>query len=422
MSGTLSLAWRSLANRRGTAALTVLAIAVSVALLLGVQKLRGAAREGFASTVSGVDLVVGARSGPVNLLLYSVFRVGDATANVSWASYQLVAKHRDVAWTIPISLGDSHRGFRVLGTTQAYFEHFRVAGGRALAFDHGKAFHDHHEAVLGADVAEELGYRIGSPLVVAHGTADVSFAEHGDAPFVVAGILARTGTPVDRTVHIALEDLEELHGAGAHEGPPVIVLPGETAEQARERVRPHQPITAFFVGMKDRAAILTMQRALNEYPREPLQAIIPGVALKQLWDMIGVADRALTVVAAFVVLAGLLGMLTAILVSLNERRREMAVLRSVGARPRHVFALLVSEAGLLASLGVLTGVALTYALLALGQPWLAARYGIFVPLTGLNGSDVAILAGIVGAALLMGFWPAWRAYRHTLADGLTIRI
>jgi putative ABC transport system permease protein len=116
---TLALAWRSLWNRRATAALTIAAIAVSVALLLGVEKMRTAAREGFANTVSGVDLIVGSRSGPLNLLLYSVFRVGDATANVTWASYQRVANHRDVAWTIPISLGDSHRGFRVMGTSLA---------------------------------------------------------------------------------------------------------------------------------------------------------------------------------------------------------------------------------------------------------------------------------------------------------------
>jgi putative ABC transport system permease protein len=419
MSGTAALALRSLINRRGTALLTVAAIAVSVALLLGVQKMRHAAREGFASTVSGVDLVVGARSGPVNLLLYSVFRVGDATANVSWASYQLVARHRDVAWTIPISLGDSHRGFRVLGTTAEYFQHYRVAGGRALEFTAGSGFTDDHGAVLGADVAQALGYVIGSPVVIAHGTADVSFAEHKDAPFKVVGILARTGTPVDRTVHIPLEGMEGLHGPAPT---PYIVMPGETPEQARERRHPHQPITAFFVGMRDRSALLTMQRALNEYPREPLQAIIPGVALKQLWDLIGIADRALLLIAGFVVFAGLLGMLTAILVSLNERRREMAILRSVGALPRHVFSLLVSEAGLLALTGVLAGLALTYALLAAGQPLMAARFGIFVPLSGLTVTDLALLAGIVLAALLMGLWPAWRAYRNTLADGLTIRI
>jgi putative ABC transport system permease protein len=405
----LDLAWRSLANRRGTVLLTVCAIGVSVALLLGVQKMRHAAREGFASTVSGVDLVVGARSGPVNLLLYSVFRVGDATANVSWESYQLVARHRDVAWTVPISLGDSHRGFRVLGTTPAYFQHYRVAGGRALELTAGRPFAGGHEAVLGADVAEELGYGIGSPLVIAHGTGEVSFVAHDEDPFAVVGILARTGTPVDRTIHVPLDAMNALHAeaAGIDAAAPAASPPG---------------ITAFFVGMRDRTALLTMQRALNEYPKEPLQAILPAVALKQLWDLIGLADRALLAVAAFVVLAGLLGMLTAILVSLQERRREMAILRSVGAAPRHVFTLLVAEAGLIATAGVVLGLALTYGLLALGQPLLAARYGIFVPLTGLTGTDLVLLAGIVGSALLMGLVPGWRAYRTTLADGLTIRI
>ncbi|HRX89662.1 MAG TPA: hypothetical protein P5528_09475, partial [Steroidobacteraceae bacterium] len=146
----LTLAWRSLWNRRTTALLTIFAIAVSVALLLGVQKMRTAARDGFANTVSGVDLIVGSRSGPLNLLLYSVFRVGDATANVTWPSYQLVARHPDVAWTIPISLGDSHQGFRVLGTTTDYFEHYRFAGDRQMTFTAGKPFADLYDVVLGA--------------------------------------------------------------------------------------------------------------------------------------------------------------------------------------------------------------------------------------------------------------------------------
>jgi putative ABC transport system permease protein len=404
MSGTLQLAVRSLRNRRTAALLTLGAIAVSVSLLLGVQKLRTAAREGFTSTVSGVDLIVGARSGAINLLLYSVFRVGDATTGVSWESYQRVARHRDVAWTIPLSLGDSHRGFRVLGTTEAYFDHYRIAGGRALTFAAGERFKEIHDTVLGADVAEELHYRVGDFIVVAHGAADVSFARHDADPFRVTGILERTGTPVDRTVHVSLAAISAIHDEGAVAG------------------RDPAGITAFMVGMRERTALLTMQRALNDYTKEPLLAIIPGVALKQLWDLIGVADRALLVIAAFVVFAGLLGMLTAILVSLNERRREMAILRSVGARPRHVFALLMAEAGLLASAGVLAGVAITYALLAAAQPWLAARYGIFVPMSGLNPADAAMLAGIVVAALAMALFPAWRAYRNTLSDGLTIRI
>lgn len=418
---TLNLALRSLWNRRITALLTVAAIAVSVALLLGVQKMRVAAKDSFANTVSGVDLIVGARSGPLNLLLYSVFRVGDATANVSWESYQKIARHPDVAWTIPLSLGDSHRGFRVLGTSTDYFRHYRYAGDRELRFAQGKPFADLYDTVLGAEVARELGYAMGSEIVIAHGLGAVSFAKHEDKPFRVVGILARTGTPIDRTVHVSLEAITAIH-VDWQSG--MQAMPGQrvSAEQAREMDLTPPSITAFMVGMRSRVMTFTMQRAVNEYRLEPLLAIIPGVALSQLWELVGVADRALMVVAAFVVLAGLLGMLTSILTSLNERRREMAILRSVGARARHVFVLLVAEAGVLATAGVALGVALAYGLMAAGGPLLEDRYGIFVQITGLTRYDFAILGAIIGAALLMGLLPAWRAYRNTLSDGLTIRV
>jgi len=418
---TLALAWRSLRNRRTTAWLTISAIAVSVALLLGVEKMRTAAKDGFANTVSGVDLIVGARSGQLNLLLYSVFRVGDATNNVSWQSYQRIANHPDVAWTIPLSLGDSHRGFRVLGTNQSYFEHYRYAGERRLEFSSGEAFDDLYDAVLGADVARELGYSLSDPLVIAHGLGNVSFVNHDDKPFRVSGILARTGTPIDRTVHVSLEAISAIHLDWQGGVQP---MPGARidAEDARALELTPESITAFMVGMNSKVMTFTMQRAINEFRQEPLLAIIPGVALTQLWNLVGIADTALRIVAAFVVLAGLLGMLTAILTSLNERRREMAILRSVGARPRHVFTLLLAEAGILASAGVTGGVALCYGLIYAARPLLQSRFGIFLQLGGLRPYELGLLAIIILAALLMAALPAWRAYRNTLSDGLTIRI
>lgn len=418
---TLTLAWKSLWNRRATALLTICAIAISVALLLGVQKLRTAARESFANTVSGVDLIVGARSGPLNLLLYSIFRIGDATANVSWKTYQKIATHPDVAWTIPISLGDSHRGFRVMGTDGNYFAHYRFGGDHELKFSSGGPFHDLYDAVLGSDVARTLGYKLGDPIIVAHGVGNVSFAEHKDKPFRVVGILAPTGTPVDRTVHVSLEAITAIHidWQSGMQAPPGYRV---TAAEARLRDLTPETITAFLVSMRSRVMTFTMQRAINDYRQEPLLAILPGVALSQLWELVGVADTALMIVAAFVVLAGLLGMLTAILTSLNERRREMAVLRSVGARPRHVFALLVAEAGLLAVLGVAAGIGLTYLILLGGRPLLEQRSGIYVAVTGLSETDLAILGGIIVAALLMGLLPAFRAYRSALSDGLQVRV
>ncbi|HPF26284.1 MAG TPA: ABC transporter permease, partial [Steroidobacteraceae bacterium] len=280
---------------------------------------------------------------------------------------------------------------------------------------------DLYDVVLGADVARQLDYQMGDAVVIAHGVGNISFAQHDDQPFRVAGILARTGTPIDRTLHVSLEAITAIH-VDWQSG--MRAPPGQRtgADQVRSRDLTPDSITAFMVGMKEKAAIFQMQRALNDYRKEPLLAIIPGVALKSLWDLVGIADKALMVIAAFVVLAGLLGMLTAILTSLNERRREMAILRSVGARPRHVFTLLVAEAGLLSLAGVLLGVVLTYVLLLIGKPILEARFGIFVPLSGLTGYDIAILSGVVVAALVMGLVPAWRAYRNTLSDGLTIRV
>lgn len=417
----LRLAFASVWNRRGTALLTVFAIGVSVALLLGVQKVRTEARESFASTISGTDLIVGARSGPLNLLLYSVFRVGDATANVSYGIFEKVARHPDVEWAIPISLGDSHRGFRVMGTTGAYFEHYRYGRKRLLQFASGKPFADLYEAVLGADVARELGYRLGDAIVISHGLGNVSFANHDDKPFRVAGILERTGTPVDRTVHVGLEAISAIHldwqsGMQAPKGARV------DAEAARHAELKPESITAFMLGMKSKATVFIMQRALNEYRQEPLLAIIPGVALQQLWELVGVADTALMIVSAFVVLAGLLGMLTALLTSLNERRREMAILRSVGARPAHVFGLMILESGLLALLGVLLGLAMMYGALAALAPLLEHRFGVFVELSAPSAYDIGLLGAVVAAGLLIGVVPAWRAYRNSLADGLTIRV
>ena len=171
------LSLRSLKNRRATVLLTAASIAVSVALLIGVQMLRSGAKEGFTQTLSGADLLVGARTSPLNLLLYSIFRMGDATTNVSWASYRKTAVHPDVAWTIPLSLGDTHRGFRVLGTNDDYFRYYRFAGGQSLRFAAGGPFHDVYDAVLGADVASSLRYELGRDIILSHGLGAVSFVD-----------------------------------------------------------------------------------------------------------------------------------------------------------------------------------------------------------------------------------------------------
>lgn len=415
-----SLAWKSLLNRRFTALLTVVSIALSVALLIGVERLHAEARESFSNTLSGTDLIVGARSGPMQLLLYAVFGIGDASNNISWKSYQDIAALPQVAWTVPISLGDSHRGFRVLGTTQAYFEHYRYARHRRIEIAEGKQFSDLYDAVLGAEVADKLGYEIGDSIIIAHGASDLSFTRHENKPFRVVGILARTGTPVDRTVHVSLEAIEAIH-VDWQSGAPI---PGVSisAVQARAMDLTPEAITAVLVGLKSKIATFQVQRFINDYSEEPLSGILPGVALSQLWDLIGIAENALLIVSAFVVVVGLFGMLTALLTSLNARRREMAILRSVGARPGHVFALIMGEAGFLTLLGVLLGMILLYLLLLIGQPIIESRFGLFLEIGGLSTYEWVLLGAVVASGFLVGSIPSYRAYRLSLADGLSVRV
>ncbi|WP_404973383.1 ABC transporter permease [Vibrio campbellii] len=419
MSAVVKLAWKSLMNRKATAILTIMTVAISVVLLLGVERIRTQAKDSFANTISGTDLIVGGRSGQVNLLLYSVFRIGNATNNIDWKSYQEFANHRAVDWAIPISLGDSHKGFRVMGTNYSYFEHYKYGSKQPLTFSEGREFNGLFETVLGSDVAKQLGYKIGSEIIIAHGISDVGFSRHDNLPFKVVGILAPTGTPVDKTVHVSLEAIEAIHvgwESGARLGP--------TPSAADLKARDFQPkqITAMLVGLKSRIQTFALQRQINTYPKEPLSAIMPGVALHELWGMMSVAEQALMAVSGFVVVAGLLGMLSSLLTSLQERRREMAILRAMGARPKHVFSLLISEASLLTFAGIITGVAGLYSILALLQPIIQQSYGIHLTLTALSPYEWMLLGFVQCAGIVIGFIPAFRAYRQSLSDGMTIRI
>ncbi|HHB9285369.1 TPA: ABC transporter permease [Vibrio parahaemolyticus] len=419
MSAIIKLAWKSLMNRKATAVLTIMTVAISVILLLGVERIRTQAKDSFANTISGTDLIVGGRSGQVNLLLYSVFRIGNATNNIDWKSYQEFSQHRAVDWAIPISLGDSHKGFRVMGTNHSYFEHYKYGSKQPLTFSKGKEFNRLFETVLGSDVAKQLGYQIGSEIIIAHGISDVGFSRHDKLPFKVVGILAPTGTPVDKTVHVSLEAIEAIHvgwESGARLGP----TPDAKVLQERD-FQPKQ-ITAMLVGLKSRIQTFALQRQINNYPKEPLSAIMPGVALHELWGMMSVAEQALMTVSGFVVIAGLLGMLSSLLTSLQERRREMAILRAMGARPRHVFSLLISEASLLTAAGIVTGVLGLYAILALLQPLIQQHYGINLTLSTLSAYEWMLLSFVQCAGIVIGFIPAFRAYRQSLSDGMTIRI
>lgn len=411
------LAWASLRSRALSVGLSVLVITLSVVLLLGVERVRVQAHEGFASTVSGTDLIVGARSGPVNLLLYSVFHIGDPTNNVSWQSYQEIATLPQVKWAVPLSLGDSWRGYRVIGTTTGFFAHYRHGAGHALAFAQGGAFEDLYDAVVGAEVAQAMKVRLGEEIVLAHGTGAVTLARHADKPFRIAGILQRTGTPVDSSVLVSLPAIEAIH-VDWRSGVP---LPGQhvSAAQARQRDLTPTSITAFMLGLNSRIATFSVQRTINDYADEALLAILPGVTLQQLWQSLGTAERALQLISAMVVLLGMVSLVALLVSTLQERRREMAVLRATGARPRYIAGLLVVEA--LATSAMACGLALALLVLAsvAGRSWALATFGLAITHVWPDLRELAWVGGVLLLSALAGLVPAALAYRRTLADGLS---
>jgi len=441
---TPRLALQSLRNRLLPSILTVFSIAFSVGLLVGIENIRNGLRDSFTGTISGTDLIVGPQSGTIQLLLYSVFGMGSPTGNISWEAYEHFRDHEAVRWTIPYSLGDSHRGFRVIGTTDDFYEHFRFRREGRIAFAAGQPAREDRDVVLGAEVADRLEYALGDEIVVTHGMGPAGIMDHDEAPFRVVGILERTSTPIDRALYVTLGGIEAMHEGWEGGVPPMpSFAPGEpdTAdEHGHTHAHDHEQaavpghdhdhdhhaghgdqITSFFLGTTSRFETLRLQREINEYRDEPLMAVIPGIALAEMWRTVGYAEDALKIVSFFVVIVGLLGMLVSLYTALDARRREMAIFRALGAGPRRIVSLLVAESGLLAMLGAALGVGLVYLGIIIFQGTVEQAFGLYIPLRALGQLEWIYLGAVVLAGFVIGLVPALKAYRTTLTDGLSPR-
>lgn len=411
------MAVRSLISRRASVLLTLFTLSLSTALLLGGEHIREQSRAGFFNTVSGADLIVGARSGPLQLLLYSVFHIGSPTSNIRWQSYTDLRNDPRVDWTIALSLGDSHRGYRVIGTDNSMFAHYRYGESQSLKFASGNQLDDLFAVVLGAEVARALSYELGDEVIIAHGTGNTSFKLHDNMPFNVSGILQATGTPLDRSVLVTLEGLEAVH-VGWRAGIPLPNMQA-TSEQVRQRDLTPRQVTAVLVGLKSRMQAFHLQRELNSRMQEPLTAVMPGVALQELWQMVRLAEKALLAVSSIALLIGLCGMLAVLLSGMQQRQHEIAVLRALGASPLRIAALLLLESLLLTLGGFLLGLLMLWsAIYALQQPMLE-QFGLHLSTVGLLSDRQRLLAGIIVAlGTCSGLVPALMAYRMALVRSL----
>lgn len=414
----LNLALKSLKNRMYTSLLTVLAIALSVVLLLAVERARRAAEDGFTQTISQTDLIVGARTGPVELILYTVFNIGNASHNISYTTYQEIKKHPAVEWTIPYSLGDGHHGFRVVGTNLDFFNHYRFRGNSKIELAEGKVFSGLWDVVVGADVAKKLKYKIGDKIVVAHGvTRTEGVHKHDDKPFTIVGLMAATGTALDQSLYVSLEAIEGLHKEPQDEHHGEDDHDHNHHEESQIKI---ESVTAFFLRTKSRIETLQLQREINTYKDEPLLAIIPGVTLNELWRSLSYLENVLKVISWLVVGIGFMAMLIALTTSLNERRREMAILRAIGGSTQQILFLLIFESTLLTLSGVTLGILVSMAVITVMRPLLEVEFGFYLVGSVFSRSEMIYLAFILLAGVLVGFIPALRAQKIALKDGLSV--
>ena len=409
----LKLATKSLLQRRVSALLTVMMIAVSIFVLLSVETIRVQAKESLSKTVSGVDLIVGARTSELNLLLYSVFHIGHASNNISWQSYQQIAQNPNVEWTLPISLGDSHHGYRVLGTSSDFFTFFHYGKKQPLEFAQGHAFSGLYDAVIGADIAKKLGYQIGTNIFLSHGVANTSFSHHKDKPFTISGILKPTGTPTDKTIYVGLSAIEAIH-IDWENG---VKLPGIQTKIDDAMLKP-QSITAVMLGLKSKLSTFSVQRQVNTFSQEALMAILPGATLAQLWKMLGNVEQVLLLISVLVLAGALLGMSNMLLVTIRQRQHEMAVLRAVGASPWVILLLIQLEAMLLVISGILLALFMLWGSIQVFRDTLISEYGLFISEQVLNNIILVDIGWILLASFFVTMLPAFNAYRRSLHANL----
>lgn len=413
----LNVAFKSLLNRKTPFILSIISISLSIILFLGVNRIKEGTKESFANTVSQADLIIGARGSGLQLLLYTIFHLGNATNNISWSSYENIKSNPNIDWVIPFSLGDSYRGYRVIATNENFYAHYRYLGERKIELAAGNIPIDIYGVALGAQVAKQEKLKVGDRIILSHGISQQTIFQHADNPFVVTAVLKETNTPVDRALYITLEGMEAIH-IDWQDGIPQHNAKSKTIKKDDIHI---SSITSILARADNRINTLSLMRNINEFKKEPLMAVIPGSVLSQLWETVSYAEAAFEVILIFVILIGIFGMMISIYTSLDSRRRELAILRAIGASHKAIIFLLISESFLTCTLGCLLGYIVNFFSLKIINPFILKEFGIIIQQHSMQKFEIFYLLIIVLFACIIGIIPAIKAYKNSLTDGLSIR-
>jgi len=428
------IAWRSIQERALASGLTALSLALGVALVVTVLVVHHVVDRSFRRSAQGYNLIVGAPKGSgLELVLSTVYHLGQPIENIPYTYWLEFTRGRfaaDVEAAIPVSIGDNYRGFHVVGTVPEMFTKLRWLDDRPYTFAEGRNLDPEHlqEAVAGWQAAEQTGLKLGDPVRPSHGLSGEGGHEH--EPFKVVGILSRTGTPADRALYVNIEAVYRLeghlrpkshdaqahdhkdtdhhhdHGAAAHGHAHDHAIPDEDKQ-----------VTAILVAAKP-TRVMALARRVND--ESVARAAIPVQEISRLLDgIVGNVQVLLLILAVLVVVVAGIGMLVSIYNSMNDRRREIAVMRALGARRRTVMLVVLMESVLLSAGGGLLGLALGHALLGLLSPLVLQQTGVMIDALRFQWDELVLIPGLLALAALIGYLPAAVAYRTDVAKALS---
>ena len=414
----LSLLLKSMRSRIIPTSLVTISLMASMVLLLSIERIQQGAEEGFNQSISGVDAIIGPRSSSIELVLYTVFHLGRPTNNITTKTVNDVKLRGDISWLVPIALGDSHKGFRVVATEPNYFEHIKYANSQPLVFSKGVAFAELSEAVLGSDVAEKLSYTVGSKIQITHGSVESIGSKHDDFSFMVTGILNKTGTPIDQAIFLDLKGYELLH-LGWKSGKKIFNLDDINLSSLPEDALIPKTVTAAFIGLKSKLTLFNFSKNIREYPKEAISAVIPGIALSELWSIVGLVDKGFQLLSWIIIAISLIAMVTLIIASLDNRKQEMTIYRANGASPKFLAMMVLCESLVIGLTAIVGAIILVTIVTYFATVQLNLALGISPSFKWISMGEITVFSFILLAGALSSLIPAVMVFRKNLHQTLS---
>ena len=414
----LSLLLKSMRSRIIPTSLVTISLMASMVLLLSIERIQQGTEEGFNQSISGVDAIIGPRSSSLELVLYTVFHLGRPTNNITTKTINDVKQRSDISWLVPIALGDSHRGYRVIATEPNYFQHIRYGNNQPLTFSKGAPFTELSEATLGSDVAEKLNYSVGSEIQITHGSIESIGSKHDDFSFTVTGVLNKTGTPIDQAIFLDLKGYELLH-LGWKSGKKVFSLEDIDLSSLPPDALNPKTVTAAFVGLKSKLTIFNFSKNIREYTEEAISAVIPGIALSELWSIVGLVDKGFQLLSWIIIAISLIAMVTLIIASLDNRKQEMTIYRANGASPKFLAAMVVYESLVIGLVAIIGAIILVTAVTYFATSQLNLALGISPSFKWISLDEIKVFGIILLSGVLSSLIPAAMVFRKNLHQALS---